>query len=217
MNWFKLFDFLGSTLFPSRCPYCNCVIHHSKAMCEECSSNDEVENIVTILNSSKNISPYSYDGKYSKAVKDFKFYGNFNYGEQLAISISDSIRKVYSDVKFEYIAYVPVTKRRKRKRGYNQSELLAKNISKCLNIPYKPILVKIKENKTQHLLSRTARIENVKGCFKCNTKININAINILLIDDILTTGSTLNECVSALKNSGANKVYCATFATVKKP
>lgn len=212
-----LYNFIQScftALFPSRCPYCNSVIYSNEKMCNDCYDKCTVENIFTTLNTSKNISPYRYDGIFSKAIKDFKFYGYFNYGEQLAYVMVDSIKNAYSDISFDYIAYVPISKKKKRKRGYNQSELLAKHISRCLNVPCKDILLKIKENKTQHTLNRIDRAKNVKECFSCNNKIDINNKNILLIDDILTTGATLNECVSALNKGGAKTICCATFATV---
>ena len=78
---------------------------------------------------------------------------------------------------------------------------------------YKPVLIKIKDTEAQHTLPRDKRKTNVAGVFGVNSEYSIKGKNILLIDDILTTGSTLNECIDVLYKNGAERVLCATYAT----
>lgn len=216
----KLYNLLINAFFPTRCPYCNEAIFRNTEACDDCKSKLEYENITTVLYKSKNISPFKYSGINKKAVLNFKFNNNPNYSEQMAISMQKSIIKEYSNYLssenqkcFDIITCVPFTKNRYQKRGYNQSQLLAKSLSEHFNIEFQPILLKTKDNKAQHTLSKSERKKNVEGVFEANPEYKVSDKTILLIDDILTTGSTLNECVNVLYANGAKTVLCATYAT----
>lgn len=215
----KLFNKLCNSLFPCRCPYCNSIIQNSKALCEECYNKDEIENIVTKLINSKNVSPYKYDGVHKEAILRLKFNNCTGYAEQLAMQMSEAIKNKYSeflkgDNIFHYITYVPCTKKKLRKRGFNQSQLLAKYIAMNLDLEYFPVLIKTKENDIQHNLPKEKRKSNVEDVFDVDPKYPVKNKRILLIDDILTTGSTLNECVKVLHKNGAKNICCATYTTV---
>ncbi len=116
--------------------------------------------------------------------------------------------------KYDIIIPVPMSKKKVRKRGYNQSELIAKQIAK--NIPNlkleSHILLKTKENKTQSSLNKKQRQENVKDVYKLQNAEKIKEKNIILFDDIYTTGATVNECARVLKLGGANKIAVLTIA-----
>lgn len=220
MSFKKLYTLLINAFFPARCPYCNETIFRNTEACDDCKSKLEYENIITLLYKSKNISPFKYSGINKKAVLNFKFSNNPNYSEQMAISMQKSIINEYSDYldnrspkNFDIITCVPFTKRRYQKRGYNQSQLLAKNLSDYLNIDFQPVLLKTKDNQAQHTLPKAERKKNVEGVFEINSEYKVSGKTILLIDDILTTGSTLNECVNILYTNGAENVLCATYAT----
>lgn len=114
---------------------------------------------------------------------------------------------------YDYICPVPVHHIRKRERGYNQAELIAQGVSQIINIIFiKNLLIRDKYNISQTTLSASERIKNVKKSFKFNKKYDIKNKTILLVDDILTTGSTLNNCALELLNAGAKKVDAATLA-----
>lgn len=218
MNIKSFFRLFLNAFYPSRCPYCNSVIPKNKIACEECIPKIQQENIVTQLMHSKCISPFRYDDIYKRAILQLKFNSCCSYADQMAMVMSNAIREEYADYfnekkHFDFITYVPFTKSKYRERGYNQSKLLAQNISYYLKIEYKDILVKTKDNKTQHTLTRTQRIKNVQNVFDINPKYFVRDKNILIIDDILTTGATLDECVNILLNNGAEEVMCATFTT----
>jgi ComF family protein len=95
------------------------------------------------------------------------------------------------------------------KRGYNQSEFIAKIVGKKCNIPYQKSLLKKKNHtRQQSHLSRQERKENIKNCFQINKKYRdiIDKKNIIVVDDVISTGATMNEVAKVLKQNGANKV-----------
>lgn len=113
------------------------------------------------------------------------------------------------------IVYVPMTKKAKRKRGYNQTYLLAKELSARTAIPLlKNALIKTKETSAQKGLSRKERAENLKGAFKVADRKSVKGKIVLLVDDILTTGATADELARIMLSAGAKKVYLATVASV---
>ena len=103
---------------------------------------------------------------------------------------------------------IPLHKTKKRKRGFNQSELIAKELSKSLNIPLKTdILVKTKKTQTQTNLTKEQRAENVKNAFIIKNPQSIEGKTVFLVDDVFTTGSTMKECAKTLKKAGATYVW----------
>lgn len=118
--------------------------------------------------------------------------------------------------KTDCITYVPLAKKSLYRRGYNQGRLLAKALSKRINIPVVyGAINREKERHAQKGLARKQRIENVKGAFKVIKRDKIKGKNVLLVDDILTTGSTVNEISRILLKAGAKNVYVATVASVE--
>ncbi len=105
------------------------------------------------------------------------------------------------------LAPIPLSKRRQRWRGFNQATLLAEVINKKFNLPIsKNQLIRIKHKKPQAKLKETARRKNIRGCFRWQGE-NLNQTNIILIDDVTTTGATLNEAAKILKQAGAGEVW----------
>ena len=114
---------------------------------------------------------------------------------------------------YDIIISVPISKKRFKHRGYNQSLLYAKSIANENNIQIEcNVITKIKNNNTQSALNKEQREENVQGVYKVINKEKIINKKILLIDDIYTTGSTLNECSKALIQAGASYVDVFTIA-----
>ena len=124
-------------------------------------------------------------------------------------------QKLYAEIinSIDYIIAVPISYKRFLERGYNQSKLIAYSVSKSLKIPYANLcLIKIKHNKRQSELHISERHTNTNGVYKVFSQNRINGKNILLIDDIYTTGSTVNECCKTLKQAGASRIFVATIA-----
>jgi ComF family protein len=110
---------------------------------------------------------------------------------------------------------VPLHKHRERERGFNQSELLARHFARLASIPmHSNLLLRNKATQVQAGLSRRARRLNLSGAFSLPQKSEVVGRTILLIDDVFTTGTTLNECAKLLKESGAPRVNVLTLARV---
>ncbi|MBA2242324.1 MAG: ComF family protein [Chthoniobacterales bacterium] len=107
---------------------------------------------------------------------------------------------------------VPLHPARKRERGFNQAELLAQSLSARAGLTMREPLERIRYTTTQTAFDRTERMENLRDAFRLRKKANVRGLRVLLIDDVLTTGSTLSECARVLKAAGAISVHAATAA-----
>ncbi len=209
-------------IFPKRCAVCSKIIEREKHLCAECAENIErIDKICTVCASEKKncvckrrvfhfagaTSVFNH-GDYSKqAVNNYKFRGNSEIAEFLSEEMYNRIKKDFADIKFDLVTSVPMHPYKKFTNGFNHSEKIAVLISQKLGIPYKNVLKKVKLTKSQHESSYKERRENVKGMYRAE---KFSAKRVLLIDDIRTTGATLDECARELMFAGAHKVYCAT-------
>lgn len=159
----------------------------------------------------QNVSTFEYDDAMKGLIARFKYFKERHlaafFAEYMAISLEDMKWPI------DVIVPVPLHKSKLDERGYNQAELLARELSYRFDIFMTKALRRIRNTPTQTALHREERINNVKGAFKIMYKETVMGKNVLLIDDILTTGATLDECARVLKDSGANEVYAGTIAT----
>lgn len=116
-----------------------------------------------------------------------------------------------ADWTFDCFTFVPMFSRKQRKRGYNQAKLLAKALSDCTTTPCITLLEKTVDTRNQARLNREERTKNLDGTFRALTR---PPEHVVIVDDVMTTGSTLNECAKVLKKAGAKIVYALTFASV---
>ena len=116
------------------------------------------------------------------------------------------------DYEFDVIVPVPLHPARQRERGFNQASLLAQLLSAHTSIPCRPLLKRIRYTTTQTALDRSERMENLHNAFRLRKNVDVRGLRVLLIDDVLTTGSTLSECARVLKRAGAISVHAATAA-----
>jgi ComF family protein len=154
--------------------------------------------------------PY-YNQDYAKqAIYDFKFKGLYRCVNTFADVMSDKVVETFGIENIDIVCCVPLSKEGFARRGFNQSELFAQKISKSLEKPlYSNLITKLDSVKTQHKITTVReRFLNVRGGYKVNMKIR--GKNILLVDDIKTTGASLDECARQLKFAGADNVYCVT-------
>lgn len=108
---------------------------------------------------------------------------------------------------------IPLAASRQKWRGFNQAEILCQAISKELSIPVIDLLIRQKTTKTQKDLKRSERLQNVKGVFAINQTENpVRGQNFIVVDDVITTGSTIVEAAKTLKSAGAGQVWCLTVA-----
>ena len=114
---------------------------------------------------------------------------------------------------FDLITCVPMHKDSLKKRGYNQAELLARECAEIMELPYADTLIKYKLAQAQHCIKANHRAKNVKGVYRIIDKELIKDKNILIIDDIITTGHTLGECARILTKNGCKSVSCAVVCS----
>lgn len=188
------------------CSKCSKPIDYNSSidLCQECCD------VKRYFEMSK--SPYAYEGLIKKAIYSYKYY-NKPYFYKLFGNCLINFMKNINYTGFDCIVSVPLHSSKMRKRGYNQSELIAKYISANLSIPYVDALKRTKKTLKQSEQSKEERRKNLKDAFsvKSSAEKIINS-SVLLVDDIYTTGSTVDECSKALVNYGAAKVYVVTIA-----
>ena len=156
---------------------------------------------------------FKYEGIIRDLLLNYKFKEKPYLYRSLTIFLKKYQKKHLLFCFYDIIISVPLSQNRMKMRGYNQSELLAKELSKILNVRIENrVLIKTKNNTQQSLLDKEARTQNVQGAYRIINKNKVLGKKILLIDDIYTTGSTLNECSKILKQMGANKIDIFTIA-----
>ncbi len=189
-------------LTPERsCIICGKTITRRR-ICSECRSQppnfDQVKSCALYQGAAKNI------------VTGIKYQRRLGLLPILIPALVESIQSW--KINFDFIIPVPLGKQRLRERGYNQADLIAQPIAKILNKPYQPLaLCRVRETRSQVGLDAGERRENLSGAFEADPGICRNR-SILLLDDISTTGATLDSCAAALKHAGAEKVFCFTAA-----
>lgn len=193
---------------PPVCIKCSKPINYDSCnlLCPDCSALDRS------FEMSK--SPFLYEGKIKDSIYSFKYY-NKTYFYKFFGNFLLTFMNNNDYTNFDYIVSVPLHKSKMRTRGYNQSELIAKYLSDKLFIPYADALKRTKRTIKQSQQSKEDRRKNIKGAFiikSPNKNEQIKNSNVLLVDDVYTTGSTADECSKTLLNFGVSKVYVITIA-----
>lgn len=162
------------------------------------------------------IAPLNYSGVVKKAIRSLKFKFTQDVVDCLSYYINICLSVMAEEIslnRFDILVPVPLSRYRLNERGYNQAELIAQCISDYFHIPVKSdALIKYKNTKPQSLLSHDKRHKNVQNSYISQS--DISGKNILLIDDVCTTGNTLNACAKALKENGAGIIGAVTAACV---
>ena len=155
--------------------------------------------------------------RFNKTIQNLIHNLKYNEITSLAKFLGDYCVKYLTEYrpfeKIDIITPVPLHKVKKKSRGFNQAEIVAREIARQTEFKHIPNLIKRKKfTNTQTKLSKFERIENVSNAFKINHKYPLENKNILLIDDVFTTGSTVNAVSKLLKNNKVNKIYVLTIA-----
>ncbi len=144
---------------------------------------------------------YRKEGLTQRLLHTIKYKGKKDFGEFLSFKLAMEWQQVLQLQQFDLITCVPLHANKLRKRGYNQSECIANGISKAIGVPcHFQLLIRTKDNETQTNKKRYYRWENTKDIFKINNAIEFENKHILIIDDVITTGATLESCCAALQN-----------------
>lgn len=213
----KLIDKIKVFIYPERCPYCRTIVDFGQIACDNCKKDFPKDYIKRgIPGGYRCVSAFEYKGKYQRAIINFKFKNKTQHAFQLANILLDELNKNYGNVSFDLITYVPLHKKDLLIRGYNQSELLAKELSKLTGIKCISTIRKVKHTKKQHTLKYKDRKENLKGAFMLNDSKHVKEKTVLLIDDVVTTGTTLAVCCKTISKAKPKGIYCMTLSSVSK-
>ena len=206
-------------LFPPKCPFCQRVLD-KPGICPKCEKSlpwtEEREGVRTIPGGVRCAAPLWYEDLARDGLLHFKFQGASAAADPLGGLIAQCAAERFSG-EFDTVTWVPVSKKRLRKRGYDQARLLAE--SACRRWDTKPaaLLRKTVHNPAQSgLTEAAARRANVLGVYELEKDADVTGKRILLVDDICTTGSTLAECARVLKDAGAAEVVCAAVALTRE-
>jgi ComF family protein len=156
-----------------------------------------------------------YDGSLKEAIHKFKFKCKTALGEPLAGVLIEYLARnpVFDLSRVDVLTTVPLHLKRERERGFNQSEFIAKALATYFDIPFRrDLIAKTRDTKPQFGLCREERFGNVAGAFEVKSLGNVIGRNVLIIDDIFTTGATASECARVLKEYGALSVHVLTLS-----
>lgn len=202
-------QFLKSVLdliFPPRCEACWSL--GPEAFCDSC-----VKKINYLSPSAFSHSVGVYEGPLKKAIHRFKFKKKTRLAESLGVLMVKYLSRNLDMNLIDLILPVPLHEKRMKERGYNQAELLSLVLTKYYDVPtVSGALFRVKHTHPQFDLPRAERFKNIRGAFEVKGGQLLRDKNILLVDDILTTGSTVAECTRVLKASGAGSVHILTLS-----
>jgi competence protein ComFC len=228
---------LESLFYPALCAVCHAPVTGGVYVCQDCL--DKAQRIIAPF-CAKCSEPFSgaIDGQFTcancahrtlafdAAVSAYRSRGvvrfvilQFKYNRQLHLRhpVAKWLLDAMKDDRlchrnFDCIVPVPLHPARLRERGFNQAELLAKILRQRINLTLSRALERIRYTTTQTAFDRIDRMENLRGAFRLRKRIDMQGLRVLLVDDILTTGSTLSECARVLREAGAHSVYAVTAA-----
>ncbi|MCH5314306.1 MAG: ComF family protein [Eubacterium sp.] len=230
----KILDVIKTALFTKRCALCGEVVEVDETFCEDCKNPPVITGEICkscgcaiddcSCKKNKNeykqiISPFYYEDSVVKAINSYKEREMLFIADYLSKEMCTAISKYYSDINFDLITFVPLGELKHRTRGFNQSQLLAEKIGTQICVKTEEVIYKSRHTGTLHKnKSNVKRAAIVFGAYDVyeECKNEIVGKTILLIDDVKTTGSTLNECAKMLKIYGAKEVYALTASITKK-
>lgn len=154
-----------------------------------------------------------FRGAMQRALHAFKYGKIISLATDLAGLLEACVRSHYGTVRFDAAAYVPLHTHKERERSFNQSRLLAKRLASLLELPlFGNCLRRVRDTSTQTNLDAFARRENVRNAFEAGEAQWTEGRTLLLVDDVMTTGATIDECARTLRKAGAAAVYAVTVA-----
>jgi ComF family protein len=228
---------LGSLFYPPLCVVCSSSIDGREYLCESCRDrapritppfcakcSEPFSGAITqtfncancehrTLHFDAAVAAYRSRGLVRKLVHEFKYGHQRHLRHPLAAWLGATMSDArLHGRRFDLIVPVPLHPARERERGFNQAALLAELLGNRIAVPLRPVLERIRYTTTQTAHDRAERMENLHDAFRLRKKMDVRELRVLLIDDVLTTGSTLSECARILKAGGATSVHAATAA-----
>lgn len=186
------------------CDHCGRTLINAQNYCSTCKEN------LTAIDKARSV--FDYKDGIIGLIHKLKF-GNGGY---LARIFAEQLYGVYIKNRFDgdLLTFVPMTQKAVRKRGYNQAQLIADELGKLLELPVVECVSKVKDSKKQEGLKRSERLKNLTEAFKVTNRKAVKGKNVVIVDDVSTTGSTGQAIAERLKKAGAIKVYLLSVASV---
>ncbi|MBQ3356758.1 MAG: ComF family protein [Oscillospiraceae bacterium] len=213
----KLFAWLLDLIYPPKCTFCGKLLKKDETdICAKCRKT--LPEVGGSIKRGENFrqcwSVYSYEDYVVDSIHRFKFGGMQHYAQVYGRLIAMLLLR--SKVEFDVLTWVPISGKRRKKRGYEQAYLIAKTVAAELHCACVPTLKKVRDNPPQSLQKSAAkRRGNVLNAYRAVHPERFRGKRVLLIDDIITTGATLSECSKVLRMAGAVQVECATLAATQ--
>ena len=211
-----MIDLILDLLYPRTCGFCGKI--NKEYICKKCEKRLESETLCKIYKSkSKLINYHGYIFKYQGTIRNKMIDYKFNEYAYLYKTFSKIILKNENICRFikkyDIIIPVPIHKNRKKYRGYDQTRLIAKEIAEDLSVEIKfNVLIKKNNIKPQSTLTKLERKQNIKDAYELKNAEGIFNKRILLIDDIYTTGATIEECANTIKKANPKEISAFTIA-----
>ncbi|MBE6728206.1 MAG: ComF family protein [Ruminococcaceae bacterium] len=220
------FDPAKQSIYPNKCICCGRFLNEGENLCELCAHwieriNRQKRCLVCGLEKQRCrckynayhfagvVAPFYNAGIAKRAFYKYKLIPKKHYALYFASEMVKTIKSELADIKFDAVCYVPTAIKTVRYKGFDHAGILAHKIGETLNLPVlDDVIIRKKGGKKQHTLSSKERFKNVRGRYGIDKRIS--GMKILLVDDILTTGATLDECSRQLLFAGAQSVYCVT-------
>lgn len=204
-------------LYPSRCAFCRKLVPDGRMLCPDCEKHlpfaPEEDQIQQFTHLALCASPLYYTGDVRRSLQRYKFHGAAAYcgiyGELMSACLDRH------GIRADCVTWVPLSRRRLRRRGYDQAKLLAEEVARRQGLDCRRLLVKQRHNPAQSGAGGPeARRANVRGVYRAAGEAA--GLRILLVDDIVTTGATLSEAAGVLMAAGAAEVTGLTLARHEK-
>lgn len=215
----KITHWITALLFPEKCVLCGKILGRGEQdLCRTCRVDMPECPISRIKHPFLDswLAVWYYEGKVRRSILRYKFHGKRHYAAAYARLLAMRLlREERADA--DVITWIPVSEKRLRKRGFDQVELIARKLSEELEIPAQPLLWKRRDNPPQsRITGRAERRANVLGAYEAIHLEQLENKRVLLLDDVLTTGSTAEECGRVLLTAGAREVHFAAVAAAGK-
>ena len=191
----------------SICAHCGRSLDAPTNFCDDCKGTE------TSYKTAR--SCFYYAPPIDGLIRKLKYSNKKYLVEVLGVFLTSSFLQFFTEA--EYVTFVPSTKKSKRKRGYNQAELLANEVARRAGVICLDLLEKTQDTVRQATLDKKQRLKNIKGTIKVRNRALVKGKTVVVIDDVLTTGATAETVSSVLKKAGAKTVYMLTVASVTNP
>lgn len=218
----EIIEWLLDLLFPPKCPFCHRVIDRREELfCEDCQR--ELPWALGRQGEQKPeftagcLSPLFYQERTREAVHRYKFQNCPSYSKAFGTLMAQEVEDLWPQRSFDCVTWVPLSEKRLRKRGYDQARLLAEEVGRQLDLPVERTLEKTRHTPAQSgQEGESQRRANVLDAYSMAEGVQVEGKTLLLVDDVVTTGSTLSECARILRTFGAMEVWCLTLARTGK-